>query len=120
MFVESLHLAIERARRSGAPMALAYLDIDHTKRIKDSHGHAPGDELLQECARPDGQRARDRHRGAPVGRRVRGHLRRPQQRAGSDGGGGEDRRRCGCRSSWRACGWRSPPASASTAGSCAC
>ena len=51
MFVEALHLAIGRSRRSGAAMALAYLDIDHFKKIDDTHGHAVGDAVLKEFAR---------------------------------------------------------------------
>lgn len=51
MFGEALHHALDRARRSGRPLALAYLDIDHFKKINDTHGHGVGDEVLKEFAR---------------------------------------------------------------------
>ena len=50
MFGEALHHALDRARRSGKPLALAYLDIDYFKKINDTHGHGVGDEVLKEFA----------------------------------------------------------------------
>ena len=47
-FNETLQQALARAARHGRPLALAYLDIDHFKRINDSHGHGVGDEVLKE------------------------------------------------------------------------
>lgn len=49
-FDESLAHTIARVRRSGRPLALMFLDIDHFKAINDSLGHAGGDEVLQEFA----------------------------------------------------------------------
>ncbi len=46
-FLEICDTELQRARRYGRPMALLMMDIDHFKRINDSHGHAFGDEVLK-------------------------------------------------------------------------
>ncbi|TCS37414.1 PAS domain S-box-containing protein/diguanylate cyclase (GGDEF)-like protein [Paucimonas lemoignei] len=48
---EKLHEAIMRCHRSGEPMAIMFLDVDHFKLINDSLGHAGGDEVLKEFGR---------------------------------------------------------------------
>ncbi|MDQ3859077.1 MAG: GGDEF domain-containing protein, partial [Actinomycetota bacterium] len=37
---------IERARRTGGTLTLAFVDVDDLKKVNDSHGHAVGDRLL--------------------------------------------------------------------------
>ncbi|MFZ0043848.1 MAG: sensor domain-containing diguanylate cyclase [Solirubrobacteraceae bacterium] len=39
-----------RARRQGAPLSLAVIDIDYFKQVNDSAGHEAGDELLMRIA----------------------------------------------------------------------
>jgi diguanylate cyclase (GGDEF)-like protein len=38
---------LSRARRHGTPLSCVMLDIDHFKRINDTHGHPFGDEVLR-------------------------------------------------------------------------
>lgn len=53
---------LEQAQRSGQPMTLLMIDIDHFKDINDTHGHQTGDHVLIEVAR----RLRDNLRGTDV------------------------------------------------------
>ena len=50
-FDERLPAALQRNARSGAWMALMFLDVDNFKHINDSLGHATGDEVLREFGR---------------------------------------------------------------------
>jgi diguanylate cyclase (GGDEF)-like protein/PAS domain S-box-containing protein len=46
LFQESLLLAVERARRDQASIAVLYLDLDNFKHLNDTMGHHAGDLLL--------------------------------------------------------------------------
>ncbi len=38
---------VDRVARSGEPALLLTLDIDHFKRVNDTHGHAAGDQVIR-------------------------------------------------------------------------
>jgi diguanylate cyclase (GGDEF)-like protein len=50
-FVEFLEREIARCQRYGRPLSLLMLDIDHFKKINDTHGHLTGDYVLKEMSR---------------------------------------------------------------------
>jgi diguanylate cyclase (GGDEF)-like protein len=49
-FQEDLARELQRVSRTGIPVALALVDVDHLKAVNDSHGHQAGDERLQALA----------------------------------------------------------------------
>jgi diguanylate cyclase len=58
-FESVLSRELDRVARAGEPALLLIVDVDHFKRVNDSHGHATGDlvlkavaRILSQCVRP--------------------------------------------------------------------
>jgi diguanylate cyclase (GGDEF)-like protein len=58
VFQDRLEIDIKKSQRSGLPLALLFIDLDHFKEINDTRGHEAGDLLLKQ-----------------VGRRLQAHVR---------------------------------------------
>lgn len=67
-FLETLKRELDRARRAGAALCVAYLDIDNFKRVNDTRGHNAGDLLLHQVATA----LREEIRGGDVAARLAG------------------------------------------------
>ena len=57
-FDQALDQELRMARRSGQPLSLLVMDIDHFKQLNDSQGHAAGDAALKALGRILRSRAR--------------------------------------------------------------
>jgi len=57
-FFHTAEAELYRARRYDRPLVLALVDIDHFKRINDTHGHAVGDDTLKTLAHAFANRLR--------------------------------------------------------------
>ena len=66
-FRKSLDREVERWRRYAVPCALLLLDVDHMKKINDTHGHPAGDLVICAVAAALSQHSRDNDTSARLG-----------------------------------------------------
>ena len=66
-FRKALENEVERWRRYDIPCALLLLDIDHMKRINDTHGHPAGDRVIRAVADVLGEFSRNNDTAARLG-----------------------------------------------------
>jgi len=66
-FEERLIAEVAYAQRHGADVGLVFFDLDHFKRVNDTHGHAAGDAVLRQVAGIVAQRLRTEDVFARVG-----------------------------------------------------
>lgn len=57
-FERLLGKAVTSSQRSGQPLALLYIDLDHFKEVNDVRGHVEGDRVLREFSRAVQERTR--------------------------------------------------------------
>lgn len=58
-FDETYHKEFKRAERATEPLSLLMVDIDHFKKINDTHGHPLGDAVLREISQRLGVNLRE-------------------------------------------------------------
>lgn len=48
--LDAIQRELDRTRRTGEPLVIAFIDVDGLKLVNDTEGHAAGDELLRQVA----------------------------------------------------------------------
>ena len=66
-FRKALGQEVERWRRYELPCALVLIDVDHMKRINDTHGHPAGDRVIRSVADAIEELSRDNDTAARLG-----------------------------------------------------